>query len=252
MSLNIPSSKVDFLELAEFGEADDVLYHEFLNLGFQLTATAGSDVPWGDSVGICRTYAYTGGSTDPDDWFRAVRAGRTFVTAGPMLHLTVNGEIPGTVMTADSGGVLHIEASAEGWTANPGYLEVVVQGDVVASAKAAGVNPVGCRIAMDLPVARSMWITARCAGALTSPVYVRVGNQPWWKREIVPQLVANRLSQLAEIEEFAEQVEAGFAANYTSPDRLRRQIPALRERVAAARATYRDLLERSQRDDQLQ
>ena len=79
-------------------------------------------------------------------------------------------------------------------------------------------------------------------------MYVRVGNEPWWKRDIVPQLVDIRLGQLREIEAFAQRVEEGFTAGYADPERLRRQMPELRARVAAARMLYGQLLERSQKN----
>ena len=73
MSLNIARGKVDFVEICEFGKIGVDLYYEFLNLGFRLTAAAGSDVPWGArigaTVGDSRVYAYTGKPFDPDQWF---------------------------------------------------------------------------------------------------------------------------------------------------------------------------------------
>jgi len=121
------------------------LYYESLNLGFRLTATGGSDVPWGDTIGISRVYAYTGQRFDPDAWFNAVKAGRTFVTSGPMLELTVNGEIPGAEITARLGDTLRIKATASGHSVPPQYLEVVEQGDVLKSLRQpAGGEEVSC------------------------------------------------------------------------------------------------------------
>lgn len=246
MTLNIPKGKVDFLEVGGFGETDDQLYYEFLNLGFQLTATAGSDVPWGESVGISRTYAYTGGSTDPDEWFLAVQRGHTFVTAGPMLQLRVNGQIPGAVISAEAGSTLRIEAIADGAIAKPGFLEIVAQAEVIGSAKPVAPDLRQYRIEMDVPVTHSTWITARCAGALTSPIYVRVGAEPWWKRDVIRELIDVRLSQLREIESFIARVESGYTAGYADPERIQKQMPGLRSRVAVARNLYRQLLEQSE------
>jgi hypothetical protein len=240
MTLNIVKGKADFLEVAEFGDADDRLYHEFLNLGFQLTATAGSDVPWGDSVGISRTYAYTGGSTEPDAWFRAVKGGHTFVTAGPMLMLTVNGQFPGATIHAKPGDKLQIKATAEGWIAMPQFLEAVAQGEVIACAQRSETHVRELQLELEFTVKDSTWITARCAGALTSPVYVRVHDEPCWKKEIVPELVRIRLDQLREIEAFAAQVEKDAKPGYG--EREKKQMPALRERVAASKALYLKIL----------
>jgi hypothetical protein len=60
MSLNIPAGRVDFVELLQFNQMGTELYYDFLNTGFKLTASAGSDVPWGGTVGEVRVYVYLG------------------------------------------------------------------------------------------------------------------------------------------------------------------------------------------------
>jgi hypothetical protein len=96
MTLNIPRHRIDFAEFCEYGDIGEELYYEFLNLGFSLTASAGSDVPFGNTIGTSRVYVHTGNPFSPDAWFAALREGHTFVTSGPMLEFTVNGQIPGT------------------------------------------------------------------------------------------------------------------------------------------------------------
>ena len=240
MSLNIPLNKIDFAEIAEFGEIDADVYYEFLNLGFRLTATAGSDVPWGPSIGSARMYAYTGRGFDADEWFAAVKAGRTFVTTGPMMDLTVNGERPGAELTVKAGDVLKIAASAEGLVAGPEYLEIVEQGDVVGSARRSGK---ALRVQKELRVTHSTWIAARCSGGLTSPVYVRVGTERTWKRGAVRGLIATRLKQLDELEGTARAgVGSGGEGNWNNPAGLPAQVPAILERIEKARGIYRGML----------
>jgi len=57
MSLNVPRQKVDFVEILQFSHLGTDLYYDFLNLGCKLTASAGSDVPWGGTIGEVRAYA---------------------------------------------------------------------------------------------------------------------------------------------------------------------------------------------------
>ncbi len=66
MTLEVPRGKTDFFEICEFGNLGLETYYEFLNLGFPLSVAAGSDVPWGNTVGTSRVYAYTGKSFSPD------------------------------------------------------------------------------------------------------------------------------------------------------------------------------------------
>ncbi len=60
MSMNVPRQKVDFAEILQFNQLGTDLYYEFLNLGCKLTASSGSDVPWGGTIGEDRAYAYLG------------------------------------------------------------------------------------------------------------------------------------------------------------------------------------------------
>ena len=90
------TGEIDFIEVLQFGMVNRLDYAEYLNLGFRLTAAAGSDIPWGSTLGEVRTYVHTGDKFDVDDWFRAFKAGHTFVSNGPALEFTVDGELPGT------------------------------------------------------------------------------------------------------------------------------------------------------------
>src|SRR5262249_20664143 len=145
-----------------------------------------SDVP----VGLYRTYAYL-----PDEefsyesWCRAVRAGRTFLSGGPMLTLSVEGaQIGDTVALPAGGGTVEVEAVAE--SIFPIHtLEIVQGGRVVAATE----EPRGARrltLRTRLTVEANTWLAARCGGpryyemmrfvdcwgrpmfAHTSPIYV--------------------------------------------------------------------------------
>jgi hypothetical protein len=245
MTMNVPRHKLDFVEISQNGDIDYHLFYEFLNLGFRLSATGGSDVPYTDTIGSSRVYAYTGSRFDPDTWFNAVKAGRTFVTTGPMLELTVNGEVPGSEIPAKPGDTLRIRATASGQVARPQYLEVVEQGDILkALGQPSGREQVSCDFTFK--VRHSTWIAARCAGALTSPVYVRVGEEPFWKLKDVPELIQTRLNQLDDVETLASLgVPRGGEGGWNNLEGFRKQVPALLESVAAARKIYLDMLERA-------
>ena len=74
LSLLAPAGLVDFVEIAQMGCIGVNVWYEFLNLGFRPTAMAGSDVPWGGTIGNTRVYAYTGKEFDADRWLDAVEA----------------------------------------------------------------------------------------------------------------------------------------------------------------------------------
>ncbi|MCK5705742.1 MAG: CehA/McbA family metallohydrolase, partial [Cyclobacteriaceae bacterium] len=92
----ITTGKIDFVELLQFSKINTLDYYDYLNLGFRITAAAGSDVPWGSTLGEVRTFVYTGNTFSADAWFEGLKSGHTFVSNGPALFLDADGALPGT------------------------------------------------------------------------------------------------------------------------------------------------------------
>ena len=244
MTMNIPAKRIDFLEISEFGDIDSRLFYEFLNLGFPLTASAGSDVPWGNSIGTSRVYCYTGARFDPDAWYAALRAGRTFVTTGPMLDFTVNGQLPGSTIEARRGDTLRIRAKAESPSVRPQYLEVVEQGKVIRRVE--DPKREALEVEFTIPVEHSTWIALRAQGAHTTPIYVTVNGAPFWRVDQVPELVSRRIQQLDAIEDQLRRgVPIGQYGNWENPELFKNSADQLRERVRVSRDYYRDVLRRA-------
>jgi hypothetical protein len=239
-SLNVVRGKIDFLEILQFGKLGLEDYYDFLSLGFRLTASAGSDLPWGASIGEVRVYAYTGPQFSVDAWFDAMKRGRTFVTNGPMLAFSVDRSIPGDEMKAAADASLHVRATA--WAppaiGSPQTLEVVSDGEVIQKAEAARTGQRELKLEFKLEAGHSRWIAARVRsanGALahTSPVYVEVegaGPDPE-KRQ---RLAAKRLKVLEFIE--GRLADARFTREYAPGE-----VDALRARIEEARLRYKNL-----------
>jgi hypothetical protein len=246
MTLNIPHQRADFAEFCEYGDIGEELYYEFLNLGFPLAASAGSDVPYGNTIGTSRVYAYTGDRFSPDAWFSALRDGHTFVTNGPMLEFTVNGEIPGTEIHARAGDRLRLKAAARGNPVLPGHLEVVEQGEVIRSAQPASREAKELLLDFMITVQHSTWIAARCYGGHTTPVYVKVGAERFWKVSQIETLIAKRLEQLQEVEQLIrEGIPIGHPGGWDNPATFYKGATQLERRVQEARAIYQGLLRQS-------
>jgi len=90
----IATGRADAVEMIQHGNYEHLEYYRYLNCGYRLPLVGGTDKMYSNvPVGLYRTYAQI-----PDDdeftyetWSRAVRAGRTFLSGGPMIHLSVNG-----------------------------------------------------------------------------------------------------------------------------------------------------------------
>ena len=110
------------------------LWYRYLNCGFHLTATAGTDKMTNYvTVGANRVFAKVDGELSYQAWMDALRRGRTFVTNSPLLSFTVNGREAGETLDLKRGkaSVVSIEAPAESQL--PYHrLEIVVNGRTVA------------------------------------------------------------------------------------------------------------------------
>lgn len=74
------------------------IYYHLLNCGLRLPPTAGSAsgvLP--NPVGYNRVYVYMGKSLDYSKWWQGLKAGRAFVTNGPLLICRAERELPGHV-----------------------------------------------------------------------------------------------------------------------------------------------------------
>ena len=137
------------------------LWYRYLNCGFRLTASAGTDkMTTFVTVGSNRVYAQVEGEFTYANWMRALRRGRTFVTNSPLLDFKVNGRPPGDVINVTSKKpVVRIEASAQSQLPYD-RLEIVVNGAVVADSSPSGPRH-SAAVKLEHPVKDSCWIAAR-------------------------------------------------------------------------------------------
>ena len=260
MSINIPKEKVDFVEILQFGQLGTDLFYDFLNTGFEMTASAGSDVPWGGTVGEVRLYAYLGDEPfSADAWFRAVERGRTFVTNGPMLEIRVDDALPGDSIRTRENRRLSIKARAWGHPERmvPTKLEVVRHGEVISSSHNPDGEKTELKLELEAQVENGYWIAARAQGsdgshAHSTPIYVMREPLRFWKYDAVPELLEARLASLKEVEEMVaaaqKMKEEGKVEGNRTLDQLAQQGPRLLERVAGARKIYAELKETAEKE----
>ncbi|GAB4315548.1 MAG: hypothetical protein Kow0059_07670 [Candidatus Sumerlaeia bacterium] len=193
-----------FVELLQFAALNWADYYEYLNLGFRLTAAAGSDVPWGSTLGEARTFVHTGPTLDIEAWFDGLAKGHTFVSNGPFIELRVDGHLPGETLRRSRRDSVHILARTLSAPHIGPPMELSI--DSNEGPLAVATNPDGrmqLTLELDYPTTRSRWITARTlcrraalAGALTTPVYILVDGQPHWSRALGPALAGKRIEEL--------------------------------------------------------
>jgi hypothetical protein len=117
---------------AEFSTLRGVdLYYQFLNAGFRVPVGAGTD-KLGEEIplGSNRVYAKVEGPATFDAWLAAVKAGKAFITNGPILEFEADGAVAGDVIEFQ--GARHITARVTARSILPfTTLEIVLNGNVV-------------------------------------------------------------------------------------------------------------------------
>lgn len=168
-------------------------WYRYLDAGYRLPLVGGTDrmsaeVP----LGQVRTWARLdpGAELTFEAWASAVRAGRTFVTSGPILELRVDGRGPGETIEVGAGGHVEVELVARAARPIVSAVEVVLDGRVVSACLPA--EP-GSEVALRerIPIDRSGWLAGRSRSphawpsafatsmaAHTSPVWIEVPGRP--------------------------------------------------------------------------
>ena len=169
----------------------NLTYYRFLNCGFRLAVTGGSamgvmPVP----LGYSRTYAKLDGPLTEANYLKAIHAGRTFATSGPMLILTANGLDSGAEIQYSADDDKPIIVKTELRSIQPiDSLELISNGKVIKRVDLSDRSISGVlteSLVLELRPKRSGWVAARCLftapdghlrQAHTSPVCITVDGK---------------------------------------------------------------------------
>jgi len=251
LAIDVPLGAVDFVELLQDGAIETELWYDYLNLGFKLIPTAGSDFPYLNAPGGDRNYVFVDGEFTVDAYYEALRKQRTFVTNGPMLELTVNGHGMGSDIQLSPGDEISINARA---ALNPDIerldrIELVVHGVVVAVVDGiSATNTV--TLNHSLTVNEGMWLAIRAYGAEqtvahSAPVYVTTGGG-FEHCAAVPGLARRMIDKLAEFDTVVadETLELeSWSVGEPLTNMLSEQRIKILERADDARVVYARMLD---------
>ena len=207
VAIDIALGKIDSIDLLTWGDAFSGgangtagLWYRFLNCGFDLPAAGGTDKMLNTQVsGSVRTYVRVDDAPnglDYDRWLAGLRAGRTFVTTGPIVELEVDGQGIGGRLSLPAGATVKAKARVRSRLPVE-YVEIVQDGRVVGRVE----NPEGreeLEVEVEVRASESSWVAARAYSseqlpyqawdflgttgipvmAHTSPIYLEVGGQP--------------------------------------------------------------------------
>jgi len=251
MALYTPFDLVDFNSVMQAALNTELMYH-YLNLGYKMTASAGTDTPYGGTVGSVRVYAFAGvGDFKPDAWFDALKRGRTFVTTGPMIDFTVGGAMPGDELEIADDKPLKVRIVASGLVGKcaPKSVRLIRFGKVLKEVSATVPAQETLALECEVPPGDGCWLAAHVIGedgseAHTTPVYLKRPGFRWWDVEQVPELLRQQAVVLADIEKVVADSKrlAGFRPMDYTLRSVVRGADTLLEQVARARAHYAGLV----------
>ncbi len=185
-------------------------YYALLNCGFRLRPTAGTasgvhPVP----LGFSRVYVKLDGRFSYEDWFRGLGEGRSFVTNGPMLFVTVNDCDPGHVFTQRDATRQVYRIAGSAVSSQPlARIEIVSEGEVVQQLQpgnrktetGAYESVLEATFATD----RSTWLAVRCFEddpekrvrfAHTGPFHIEVAGAPLQPRRVEVEYLMARVQR---------------------------------------------------------
>jgi hypothetical protein len=153
------------------------IYYHALNCGLRISPSAGSaSGVLANPVGYNRAYVHLDGEPSYEKWMEGLRAGRSFITNGPLLRVKANGRLPGHVFAAEKELSIELDAKLEG-------RDPVESFEIVRDGRIERTVPVQAGLGR-LEFKQSGWFLVRCIApnektfrfASTAPFYVEIGD----------------------------------------------------------------------------
>ena len=253
LALDVPLGFVDFFEMLQMDSMNTRYLYDFLNMGFRVLPSAGSDYPYIHVAGTERVYVKMNEAFTVQGWFDAWRSNRAFVSNGPMIEFTVNGDAESNELDVSDASTLTIKAKAR---VNPDYdalerLELVAHGNVVHAATSKD-GAEELTLDYDLIANGPLWFALRAYGkgqakAHTGPVYVFVdGDQKFHDRETVRELAEKYTKLLVGLKDSTPTLDEEWERFNVEHDVLRKwhdDKPGLDERIERAIGIYQLLID---------
>ena len=167
-------------------------WYRLLNCGLRLPAAAGTDCflnrVTASLPGNGRAYVQISAALSYEKWTAGLKAGRSFVSNGPMLEFSVDGLTAGDTVKLSEAQIVRIKGRAR--AQYPLHtLEVIHNGMVVATGQIA-TDQLSATIDQDLRLERGGWIALRTSGPMprywqgrnlaahTNPIYLDFNHRP--------------------------------------------------------------------------
>jgi hypothetical protein len=213
-------------------------YYALLNCGFRLRVTAGTASGVHPvQLGFGRVYVHLPAGFGYDEWIRGLDAGRSFVSTGPMLEVTFNGQDPGHHFAIDATANSHrLTIAGQASSYRPlERIEVIRNGRTVAlivptrPKRTAGYYQL--KFEQSFLSDTSAWFAVRCFEkhpdgrvrfAHSNPVFVDIANKPVQPRQEETDYLIQRIKE--EIARNRDVLDATALAEYEAALRIYEEI----------------------------
>ncbi len=212
---SIVAGDVDALEMTSWADLYSGIdpyslsdWYRYLNCGYKVAAVGGTDKMAADTaLGTVRTYAHISADTPftYDAWMDAVRRAETFVTYGPLLEFSVDGQPMGaSIEMSGAGGTVDVTWQAASVTIPMTRVELIVNGEVRESA---AVGPQQASGSWSVRVDRSSWLALLVRGRYPDkPEIVAAHSSP-----VMVKIAGSQQIAAADAVSILEQIEGAMA-----------------------------------------
>lgn len=192
LPVDVALGKLDYYEIPSFADPipTEHVWHQLLNSGLKVPAGGGTDAMANYAslrgpVGVNRVFIEAEGELSQKSIYEGIKAGRGFVTNGPLLGVTIDNYKAGGEISIDSGEVKTLNISASMRSSVPvEHLEIIFNGNVIGEAPITA-NGKQADFKGVIRVSGSGWITLRAWSekahpdlqdfhvyASTNPIYI--------------------------------------------------------------------------------
>jgi TolB protein len=233
--------RIDTMDVMGSGYGASVqLWYRLLNCGFRIPAAAGTDCflnrinsyppGWG------RAYVKIPNGLSYQAWMEGQRAGRSFVSNGPMVELSVDGKESGDRITLGASSTVRVRGKAAAQFPMDN-LELIYNGRVAGTGRLSG-NRLEASLESEIKIETSGWIALRAAGP--SPPYLPVGGLWAHTNPIFIEVKERPLGSKADAEYFLAWIDR-LETVLRKRDRMHTGKSHIEMQLAAARSVYQKL-----------
>jgi len=187
--VDLALGKIDLLEVNDISVVSE--WYRVLNSGFRVPTATGPDF----FLSNCRrVYVHTGKEFSIDLWLQNLKKGKSFLTNGPMIFLTVDEKEPSAIIKLKNKKKVVIHCCAQDERIPISHLEIVFNGKIIKSKKVLEGKET-LELDFEWLVDGSGWMAARCTSldhkfwAHTNPIYFEVSGSLFANKEDIQVLL---------------------------------------------------------------